>query len=643
MSLDTSVHFYVAHIPTTANTTQIVRYERNASNSFYFSLESISQCVNHFVNSFGAETIFTADFFHYWSTFNVKVFTEIECQLIIPPQFLLSIEETEPKLWPRLMLPPNEKIYLNDEYADLIQEYGIFGQPVTDNFCLLLNNDVIGGNGIIKFAHSLSFLSLIRILQPKYVLMMYSMFFKTTYIEEYDIEYIHRVLKETTSIIGRDEITIIEQIVRIIQTNPDLPENVDGNEFERLIRTTTEQIKTIINFHLIFTTTEAQNLLKNLNILRQFGTDNESTLQLYNSIFKINDTTRQNGILRRDALTRQLEADYHEFQLKCSRKLRLVGDSDTILSITKILIKIILAVNDYLNINVSEQQTKFFQEIFNMSPFDSYDEREEIFEILSTPPRKSNKDYKVGEIVLLFLNLDRLSRTSADTLWLTKFLDIVCSSKFNNIIETISDYMLFFKRLFVGPIYESSISNVILYLQGSLAQNKEQVDLLKNIKQHQKMSNFQHKFSITNFKWPIENPLIVFFESMLNDGRKFTNFKQKTKADQIREQMLRISQNKQEEIIQLCINVVAEEKRNDFQGQVNMTDIRGRKYNFNTINYKEIITLPDPKTLSLLNASEDAISLFNEIQSTTYLFSELCNRMLYSVPEVVCKVNSAYK
>lgn len=636
MSHNSVCEFYSSTIPDSDDKVQIFRYVNKSTNTVYFGLQSIALYIHRLLINFRASIIFTEDFNQQWQRLGRLMFTELDASLILPTSTIISSTILDQNTLPEIF---RSNMYVNEDYRRLIETHSQIETISFDYSSFLCTATRIP----FRVAKSLGLLAFAQILKPTYFHMLYVAFFKSHSFNEQLVTYLAGELR-TSRRLYAEFIPYPQSYNELI-----ISATQDIISQEELIQSLQNNVRCIYTFHFNLNDIQVKNILKDANILRTFDSNNEQTELEFKELQTCHRALIETR--RKEEENRNLEyVDIDEplNRLHSQKKLPLSykTTSDHTLAILRILVRIFIVVNRYLGVTITQEQEEFFTQIFELVRMtkDDYDfvtfENDKPFKLKD----ERSKYFKIGEIVHLFIQLDRLARITADTLWWSHFLDNLCTRDFHTIIDTISDYTRFLKHYYIGGIYESAIANLIIFMHGVCNIEKKNIDVLKNIRSFGSNFNSVKNFYIINFNTPKDSPLLAYFQEALLNPDRLKLFKFQPNEMKALLQRNQIKTKDQESIINYCVELLhkADESKNtpneydpDLDGEI--------RFKFSTIDFTKLIPLPSANTFNVNNAPTESMKLYTQTIGVAHLFHEICIQQRYGIPGIVCNIKSNVK
>lgn len=649
--------------------------------SMFFSLQSVAQCINEMMDTFGAGEIFHHDFFVKWRDLKLKCITEFQLQLMIP---LNLIMEPSTELYNPMPSSLMRIRYLNDRYYDTISQFSDPTNNSNDPFCIAEKQNFTttsNGTGISsslssefhhKFVNSIGFLSLISVLKIRYLRKLYKTFFLMELMNVDDIEYIYDTLVANRKRLQSDDISNVFSLdpAEIVFVPIDLSE--DGKQQYTMLFNRSCKLFKSYAFNIM--DEQSTYISKNLQIINQFGMDRKAIDTTFNQIPKINFKNYNNG--------NKSKLSEEQYNLLCRRpsSTKLSDLNDIELNILHSIIKIHLMIQRMTNVSIHKDDLTFYRQILKSRfsvdiddlindcddttncMIDNNDD-DDISATMSYETLNGKhtivKNYTIGEIIGEFLQLYLYAQQNINTIWLCKFIRMSCNPRYSNLVNIMADFVPYFQRFFTNDFNINSINNLIMFLQGMCRPDEQKIKSLRDFKniKHLDVRNFK-SFSLTRYKSYNSNPLVTFIDLILttrvNQQSQFlVNMNALGEIDRFN--LLSLNDPNEKLFIDYIYELMATQTQsqqyhsgvndedNDFN--INMDpnsegfDLSGDiRFNLHDIDYDNIVPVVSTNTFNENNISKANMQLYNGIINQSIFFHELTNRIIYKIPGVVCNI-----
>lgn len=626
--------------------------------SIYFSIQSIAQCINEFLDIFSAREIFHTDFYNEWINLDLKRVTEFEIRLLIPINLLLepSSEFSNP-----MPVELSNMRYLNDKYKNTISEYWDHTVISNDIFCIAEKQEfTIDTSYKHVFVNSIAFLSFIPMLRMNFIRKLYKTFFLTDLLYYKDIESIYENLVLNRARMQESLIVNVFQLdmneIRFI------PLDLTTEHKELFVMRFNKACRIFKTFAFNIMDEQATYISKHLNIVTRFGLDLNSVSEIFNNIPRMIVPPGQQRLTeeQRQLLCKEPSTD------------RLAGLNATELNILHSLIKIHLMIQRMTGVRIHKDDLKFYRRVLKEKY--STDLEELIFENFTITNRNNNntsssnnngdseeddddeifkstlafdtingkqqlvKNYTIGEIINEFLKLYLYAQENVNTLWLCKFIRMSCNPRYSNLVNIMADFVPFFQRFFTNDFNINSINNLIIFLQGMC---QPDINKLKSMKDERNLRQLDVRnfktFSITKYKSFNTNPLITFIDMLLSSSSRhpqtkncIVNMKMLSETEQYN--LTYLVNPREREFIDYIYDLTVTDSGKKF-------DLSGdERFNLQNLNYDNIVPIVSTNTFNENNTTYESIKLFNGVMHQTMFFHELTNRIIYKVPNIICNI-----
>lgn len=602
--------------------------------AIYFSTQSVAQCINELLNEYGANEIFHTNFAIKWTELKFLCFTEFQIRLLTPIN--LIIEPSTEFANPFPVVLTNAR-YLNDAYKATIENYADYTALVNDVFCIAEQRDLLvtSTHGYVhQFINSIAFLSFIPILKLRYLRKMYTTFFRMDLMNSDDIEYIYETLVLNRTRINPDT------LANVFQLTPDMvhfqPRDLDDNGRQLFVAQFNRACRVMKSFAFNLFSEQSMYIAKNLQIVQQFGLDRMAIEEAFRAMPKL----RQSD----DGYTQR------QIELLCMEQpAQNINVAE--LLILQSLIRIHLMIQRMTAVYINKEDLAFYQRILR-TRFSS-DLNELIFDDTCTNRNQNDdyltisyetidgkrtmvKNYTIGEIIGEFVRLYARAQQYPDTLWLCKFIEIICNPCYANLVNVMADFVPFFQRFFTNDFNINSINNMVIFMQGMCKPDENKLKTLKDFRDLRQMDVRVYKtFSLVRYKAINTNPLITFMDLVLLNKNKNFLINLNTMTEPQRNMLVNLIDPKEQDFINYIYEMVIAKGDKD-----NGLDLTGdRRFNLQNIDYEKLVPKVSTNTFNENNTTNAAMTLFTTISDQTLFFHELTNRCIYKIPEIVAKLN----
>lgn len=622
--------------------------------SLYFSLQSVAQCINEFLNVYSAHEIFHKEFYDKWSSLNLSCMTEFEIQILVPINLII---EPAQEIYNPMPSQLSNIRYLNDKYLNAITEYSNHTSILNDIFCIAeKQNFTITQTYNHKFINSIGFLSLIPILKLPFLRRLYTTFFDIEMINSDDIEYIYETLLLNRQQQQQGNV-VIDEISNVFQLQQDeikfTPLDITDSDKELFVTRFNRACRVLKSFAFNIINEQSVYISKNLQIMTQFGMDRRTVESEFRKIPKL--TIEPSS---------QSHMTYEQNKLLCKEQEETKTLPTIELQILHSIIKIHLMITRMTGVHIDKDDLKFYKHLLN-SKF-SIDLNELIFDMnmtngsgggdnsedicngsYNTTDNKValGRNYTIGEIINEFIQLNTIAQKNVNTLWLTKFIAMACNPNYSNIVNIMADFIPYFQRFFTNDFNINSINNMIIFLQGMCRPDYQKIKTVRDFKEINQMNvnNFK-SFSITQYKSYNSNPLYTLLNLILYNKQQqqqqntnyIINLNQLSETEHYN--ILSLIDPNEKDFIDYVYNL-EQQQNTDHNHHNNHHDMSGeRRFNYQQLDYDTIVPLVSTNTFNENNTTTNSSKNFTSIMEHTLFFHELTNRIVFKVPGVVANI-----
>ena len=628
------VEFYTTTIGGERNNVDIVRYLAPSNAFISFSVESVATAINLLIDTLSPTKVFRPEFLSTWQTRHIDRMTVTILRNIFPNEMTVELNSI-------IKLPEYIKSqrFLSTQYADMLTDFGT-GIYARDTICMAEKKipSVLLDGGLVT--RSFAILSLLPILTMDSFRALYATLFNSTLTGIEQLETLAELLltNRNRNLASANVFQLNLSDVLLLfddNNNNDSDSDSDGSEGDSraltFVRKFNDTLRAIKPFALVLTPQQLVLVNESTTILSQFVCNQN---YLSHDFRLLNKLPTGNG-----------QSEDYIIQKYCERK-RLQQTNVSIATeerIFKILIRIFFMVRHYLNFQLDPADISFFQKIFDNTVVDTEQNMEILEPAQNTPCRVdvsalAKKSYTIGQLISLFVELDRVASNHVTTSWLCSFINLACSQKMPNIINMMGQFVPLFDRYLIPPINVDSLNNLILFLQGDCNANRDVIEAIKNTRGRLNLGRINN-ISITRVTKVTEDPLTECIESLVARNTRFRKFNSLNEKQRARVVNLVHPNPKQliDYVYQIQMDYCNQPNTgNDPCKNTPARDLSGEsKYHFSSIDIDNLVPLVSTQTFNENNVNIPSLTLFNSLLDKSTLFLELVNRLNYDVPGVV--------